>query len=218
MTLMSKVSAHLSSGMWPVVSLGTEDAGGDGDGVEAAVGERDLVEHRADAGAVGDVRREADGRAAVGDAGAGDADAEAVLVGDFLRRGFGGVRVQVDADDVRAFLHEAVRGFLADAAAGADDDDDLPRQFLLGGHALQLRLLEQPVLDVEGFLLRQRDVFVDRLRAAHHFDGAVVELGGDARLAILSLPQAIMPRPGMRMTVGFGSRIAGRVRRVCTSS
>ena len=91
-----------------------------------------------------------------------------------------GVRVQVDADDVRAFLDEAVRGFLADAAAGADDDDDLAGEFLLGGHALQLRLLEQPVLDVEGLLLRQGDVFVDRLGAAHHLDGAVVELGGDA--------------------------------------
>ena len=57
-----------------------------------------------------------------------------------------------------------------------------------GRHALELRLLEQPVFDVEGFLLRQGDVFVDRLGAAHDFDGAVVELGGDARLALVLAP------------------------------
>ncbi len=44
---------------------------------------------------------------------------------DLLRGRLGGLLVQVDADDVRAFLHEAVRGFLADAGAGADHDDDL---------------------------------------------------------------------------------------------
>ena len=108
---------------------------------------------------------------------------------NFLRRGFGGLRVQIDADDVRAFLDEAMRGFLADAAAGADDDDDLPREFLFRRHALQLRLLEQPVFDVEGLLLRQRDVFVDRLGAAHHFDGAVVKLRGDARLGFVLAPR-----------------------------
>ena len=42
-----------------------KDAGGDDDGVEPAVGERHLVEHRADAGAVGDVAREADGWTAI---------------------------------------------------------------------------------------------------------------------------------------------------------
>ena len=45
---MLKVSAHLSSGMCPLVSLGTEDAGRDADRIEAAVSERDLIEHRAD--------------------------------------------------------------------------------------------------------------------------------------------------------------------------
>ena len=48
MTLMLNVSAHLSSGMWPVVSLGTKMPAVTADGIEAAVGERDLVEHRAD--------------------------------------------------------------------------------------------------------------------------------------------------------------------------
>ena len=99
------------------------------------------------------------------------------------------VLVDVHADDVRAFLDQTMRGFLADAAAGTDDDDDLPREFLLRGHALQLRLFEQPVLDVESFLLRQRDVFIDRFRAAHHFDGAVVELGRHARFRLVLAPR-----------------------------
>ena len=81
-----------------------------------------------------------------------------------------------------------MRGFLADAAAGTDDDDDLPGEFLFRGHALQLRFFEQPVFDVESFLLRQGDVFVDRFRAAHHFDRAVVELRGDARFGLVLAP------------------------------
>ena len=56
------------------------------------------------------------------------------------------------------------------------------------GMRLQLRLFEQPVFDVERFLLRQRDVFVDRFGAAHHLDGAVVELGGHARLGLVLAP------------------------------
>ena len=77
------------------------------------------------------------------------------------------------------------------------------------GMRLQLGLFEQPVLDVERFLLRQRDVLVDRLGAAHHLDGAVVELGGDARLALVLAPGDHARGRGSGSTVGFGSRIAG---------
>ena len=35
----------------------------------------------------------------------------------------------------------------------------------------------------------QRDVFIDRLRAAHHFDGAVVKLRGDARFGLVLAPR-----------------------------
>src|SRR5690606_41939873 len=63
-------------------------------------------------------------------------------------------------------------------------DDDLASEFFLGGHALEFRLFEQPVFDVEGFLLREGDVGVDGLGAAHDLDGAVVELGGDAALGL----------------------------------
>ena len=116
------------------------------------------------------------------------ADAGAVFAVDLLGRCFGGLLVQVDAHDVRAFLDEPMGGLLADAAAGADDDDDLAGEFLFRRHALQLRLFEEPVFDVERLLLRQGDVFVDRFGAAHHFHGAVVELGGNARLGLVLAP------------------------------
>ena len=101
----------------------------------------------------------------------------------------GGVAVEVHADEVRAFLDQTVRGFLADAAARADDDVDLPGEFLLGGHALELGFLQQPVFDVERLLLRQRDVLVDGLGPAHDLDRAVVELGGHARFALVLAPR-----------------------------
>ncbi len=90
---------------------------------------------------------------------------------------------------MRAFFDEAVRGFLADAGAGANDDDDLARQLFLGGHTLQLRLFEQPVFDVERLLLRKRNVSVDRLGAAHDFNRAVVELSGHAALGLVLAPR-----------------------------
>ena len=48
-------------------------------------------------------------------------------------------------------------------------------------HALQLRLLEQPVFDVEGFLLRQAEIIRHGRSAAHHVDGVDIKLAGDAR-------------------------------------
>jgi hypothetical protein len=55
-----------------------------------------------------------------------------------------------------------------------------PGEALRRRHALQLRLLEQPVLDVEGLLFGQRHVAVDALGLAHHVDRVDIELGGDA--------------------------------------
>ena len=100
----------------------------------------------------------------------------------------GGLDVLVDADDMGAFLDEAMGGLLADAGAGADDDDNLTGEFLLRRHALQFRFFEQPVLDVEGFLLRQGDVLVDSFGATHDFDGAVVELSRDAGFGLILAP------------------------------
>ena len=85
------------------------------DVVETAVCEGDLVEHHTDACTVSDIALQCDGWAAVRDTGAGDADSEAIFIGDFLGCALGCIKVHIDADDVRAFLDEAMRGFLADA-------------------------------------------------------------------------------------------------------
>ena len=62
--------------------------------------------------AVGDVTAQADGRSAIGDTCTGDSDADPVLVGDFLGGRGGGVFVQIDTNDMRAFLDDAMRDFL----------------------------------------------------------------------------------------------------------
>ena len=69
---------------------------------------------------------------------------------------------------------------LADATGAAGDQGHAAGQALGLGHALQLGFFEQPVLDVEGFLLGQADIGVHAIGAAHHVDGVDVELAGDA--------------------------------------
>ncbi len=57
----------------------------------------------------------------------------------------------------------------------------LPDHFLGRGHPLQLGFFEQPVFDIEGFLLIQRDIVADGFGAAHHVDGIEVEFARDPR-------------------------------------
>ena len=90
---------------------------------------------------------------------------------------------------MRAFLHKPMRGFLANAAASTDDNDHLPREFFLGRHPLEFRFFKQPVFDVECLLLRQRDVFVNRLRPAHDFDRAIVKFRRDAGFRFIFAPR-----------------------------
>ena len=165
-----------------------EDTRSDLDRIESTVSESDLIEHRADAGTVGDVSTESKGRSTAADAAAGNTDAETVFVRDLLGGRLSGGLIEIDADDVGTFLHEAVGRLLADTGSGADHDVDLTGEFLLCGHALELGLLEEPILDVKSLLLREGDILVDRLGAAHHLDGAVVELGGDAAFALVLTP------------------------------
>ncbi len=165
-----------------------EDACRDADGVEPAVGDGHGVQCLANACAIGDVGGEADRGTTAREAAAGDSDAETVLRLDLRGGGVGCVAVEVDADDVCTFLREPEGSFAADARARADDDDDLTGEFLLGGHALKLGFLEQPVLDVESFLLGQGDVAVDGFGATHDFDGAVVEFSGDSRFRLVACP------------------------------
>ncbi len=156
--------------------------------VQPAVGQDRLAEHRRDARAVGDVAREADRRPAVADPRPRDTDALAVAGHDLPRRLRRGRRLAVHAHDVGALLHQAVGGRLPDARAGAHDRDDPPVELLLGRQAPQLRLLERPVLDVEGLLRVHGLVAVDGLRPPHDLDRAVVELGRHPRLALVLAP------------------------------
>src|SRR4029079_1830788 len=147
---------------------------------------------------------------AVADAAAGDADAFAVLRDDLLCRRLRGRLVHVYADQMRPFTDEAVRRGLADARAGPDHHRDLAIELLLGRQAPQLGLLERPVLDVEGLLRVHRLVLVDGLGAAHDLDGAVVELGGHPRLALVLAP-GNHAQPGhehdRRVRVAHGRRV-----------
>ena len=111
---------------------------------------------------------------------------------------------------MRALSGELQRDLAADAAAAADDEHDLPAEFLLRRHALKLRLFERPVLDAERLRAGQRDVVVERLElrvllgpprlpvglgvaalvfervgARHDVNGVDEELGRDARLALV---------------------------------
>ena len=87
-----------------------------------------------------------------------------------------------------AFLDEAVGGFLTNTRASTDDDDDLTGEFLLGRHALEFGFFQEPILDVESFLLRQRDVFINRFRTAHDFDGTVIEFSRDPGFGLILTP------------------------------
>ena len=69
---------------------------------------------------------------------------------------------------------------LPDAAGAAGHQRDAPRQRFRLRHALKLRLLEQPIFDVERLLLGEADVAADAGGAAHDVDRVDVEFRGDA--------------------------------------
>ncbi len=81
----------------------------------------------------------------------------------------------------------------SDAGISVDNDNDLTVELLLRRCAFQLRSLEKPVLDVEDFLLRKGDLFVDHFGTAHNFESATVKFRGNVSLK-LDLAQATMPR------------------------
>ena len=78
--------------------------------------------------------------------------------------------------------------FLTDARARTDDDDDLAGELFLRGHTLQFRFFEEPVFDIESFLLGEGDILVNSFGPPHDFHGAVVELGRDPRLRLILTP------------------------------
>src|SRR5215470_3221388 len=137
-----------------------ENARGHDDGIDPAVSDQRILEHPRDAFAIRDVAAEAYRRSAIAEAAAGHAYALAVSGDDLVRGHFRRRFVQIDADDVRAFFDEPERRRFADAAARADDDDDLAVELLLGRQPAELGFFQQPVLDVEGLLLVHRFVLI----------------------------------------------------------
>ena len=89
------------------------------------------------------------------------------------------VAVEIGQRDAGALGQQPLRRGPPDAARPAGDQRDPPGEALRLRQALQLCLLEQPVLDVERLLLGEPDVGVDAGRAAHDVDGVQVELARD---------------------------------------
>ena len=147
----------------------------------------------------------------------------------------GGCRVEVGHDDVRAAPGELQDHVPADSAAAADDQGDLPAEFTLGRHPLELGLLERPVLDAERLAPRQRDVIVEAreesglfgmLRLRQASAGVPVPSSALApamtwialmknsvviRASRLSFAKPNRPSPGITTTDGFESRSAGEL-------
>ena len=72
--------------------------------------------------------------------------------------------VDVGEHDAGAFAHEPSRDRLPDAARAAGHQRDAPGERFRLRHALKLGLLEQPILDIERFLLRKPDIAADARR------------------------------------------------------
>ena len=145
-----------------------------------------------------------------GDAGVGDENVQAAKSEDrFVKRGFdlalarhvdmdaadhvlaeplaevGDGRIQalgvdVGEHDAGAFAHEPRRDRLPDAARAAGHQRDAPGERFRLRHALKLGLFQQPIFDIERFLLRKPHVLADAGRATHHVDRVDVEFRGDA--------------------------------------
>jgi hypothetical protein len=73
--------------------------------------------------------------------------------------------VDIGQHHAGAFAQQPVGRRPSDAAGAAGDERDAAGQRLRLGHALQLGFFELPVLDVEGFLLRQADIVSDTVEA-----------------------------------------------------
>ena len=147
-----------------------------------------MIDGGFDGGAVGDIDRRRSCEPAVGDPAPGNTDTHAVLGIDSVHGLGRTLFVEIKAGDMGSLLDQSICGLTPDAAACADDGDNLAGHLLLGGHALEFGLFEKPVLDVERLLLWQGDILIHGFRTAHHLDGAVVELRGDAALALVLAP------------------------------
>ena len=154
------------------------DAGVGDQDIEAAVGEQRLAETR---------RRPRPRSVTSIDDPDRDILAEALAeVADCLVQALG---VDVGEDDACAFAHHPLGDRPADAARPAGNQRYAACERLGLRHALKLRLLQQPILDIERLLLVEPDVRADARRPAHDVDGVAVEFRRD---------------PGGRLVLGEG--------------
>ena len=148
---------------------GRGDAGVGDDDVEAAERERRFRETLRHRRLARDVQRYA----------ANDVLAESL--GEARDRFVERALVDVGDDDAGALAHHPRRRRAADAAGAAGDQRDAPSERLGLWHTLQLGFLEQPIFDVERFLLGEAHISADAGGAAHDVDRVDVEFAGDAR-------------------------------------
>ena len=95
----------------------------------------------------------------------------------------GGVQalgVDVGEHDACPLAHEPSRDRLPDAARAAGHQRDAAGERFRLRHALKLGLFQQPIFDIERFLLRKPHVLADARRATHHVDRIDVKFRGDA--------------------------------------
>src|SRR3954463_13014105 len=97
---------------------------------------------------------------------------------DLLRGGLRLGPVQVGDHDAGALAGQPLRDRLADAAGRAGDQGHARGERLGLRHALELGLLQRPVLDAELLRLVDGGVGGDRLGTAHDVDRVDVELTG----------------------------------------
>ena len=86
-----------------------------------------------------------------------------------LQRSHGSVKPwprKIDKAEFQAKVCQRMGGGKADTRGGAGDDGDPPGERFRLRHPLELRLFEQPVFDVEGFLRNAKLNYV-RLQAAN---------------------------------------------------
>ena len=153
---------------------------------------------------------EVSSNAAAGDAGVGDDDVQPAKGEDrFVKRGVdlalvrdvdmdsrdhilaeplaevGDGRVQalgvdVGEHDACPFAHQPSRDRLPDAACAPCHQRDAPSERFRLRHALELGLFQQPIFDIERFLLGKPDIAADAGRSPHHIDRVDVEFRSDA--------------------------------------
>ena len=150
------------------------DAGVGDDDVQAAVGDDRLAERGVDRRLVRHV----------------DVDSGHRVLAESLaevgNRRIQALGVDVGEHDASALAHKPSCDRLSDSARAAGHQRDAPGERFRLRQALKLGLFEQPIFDIEGFLLLKSDIAADAGCATHHVDRVDVEFraGAGGRLIL----------------------------------